>query len=269
MSKNKYFDCITFFDENFLTNLRFEILDKYVDYFIVCESKYDHKGRSKPVNFNLKNEKFKSKVRHIVIEEQFPDLSNGWLAESYQRERIIDGLYDATDEDYIFFSDSDEIPNPKILENFSLKKKYAILLQKMYVYKINIFNKYETPWEGTRVCKKKFLKNFTHLRKKIIKKNVSKPFWRIEIEKNIEIINEGGWHFNNLYDIETISKKIATFPHSEFHSDKYTNLENIKKRIDNLEDVFGRGHRYEKVELDKSYPQYVLENLKLFKDYLI
>ena len=176
MSKNKYFDCITFFDENFLTNLRFEILDKYVDYFIVCESKYDHKGRSKPVNFNLKNEKFKSKVRHIVIEEQFPDLSNGWLAESYQRERIIDGLYDATDEDYIIFSDSDEIPNPKILENFSLKKKYAILLQKMYVYKINIFNKYETPWEGTRVCKKKFLKNFTHLRKKIIKKNVSKPF---------------------------------------------------------------------------------------------
>ena len=62
----------------------------------------------------------------------------------------------------------------------------------MYVYKINIFNKYETPWEGTRVCKKKFLKNFTHLRKKIIKKNVSKPFWRIEIEKNIEIINDGG-----------------------------------------------------------------------------
>ena len=42
-------------------------------------------------------------IRHIVIEEQFPDLSNGWLAESYQRERIIDGLYDATDEDYIFF----------------------------------------------------------------------------------------------------------------------------------------------------------------------
>ena len=48
MSKNKYFDCITFFDENFLTNLRFEILDKYVDYFIVCESKYDHKGGQNP-----------------------------------------------------------------------------------------------------------------------------------------------------------------------------------------------------------------------------
>ena len=71
MSKNKYFDCITFFDENFLTNLRFEILDKYVDYFIVCESKYDHKGRSKPINFYLKNEKFKSRVRHILLKNNF------------------------------------------------------------------------------------------------------------------------------------------------------------------------------------------------------
>ena len=85
-------------------------------------------------------------------------MSNGWLAESYQRERIIDGLYDATDEDYILFSDSDEIPNPKNLK--ILIKKYAILLQKMYVYKINIFNKYETPWEGTESVKK-ILKNFT------------------------------------------------------------------------------------------------------------
>ena len=28
---NKIFDCITFFNENFMTNLRFEILNKYLD----------------------------------------------------------------------------------------------------------------------------------------------------------------------------------------------------------------------------------------------
>ncbi len=268
MNKSKIFDCITFFDENFLTNLRFEILDKVVDYFIVCESKYDHKGDPKPINFSLKNNRFKSKVRHIIVEEQFPDLSNGWLTESYQREKISKGLYDAKNEDYILFSDSDEIPNPKILENFYLKKKYAIFLQKMYVYKINIFNKYETPWEGTRACKKKFLKSFTHLRRKIEKRNTTKPFWSFKYEKSVELINEGGWHFNNLYSVETIKKKIETFPHSEFHSDKYTNIENIKKRIDNLEDLYGRGHKYEKVSLDGSYPNYILENIKLFEDYI-
>ena len=53
ISKNRIFDCITFFDENLLTNSRFEILNNVVDYFIVCESKYDHKGRKKKINFKL------------------------------------------------------------------------------------------------------------------------------------------------------------------------------------------------------------------------
>ena len=48
---SKIFDCITFFNENFITNIRFEILNEVVDFFIVCESKYDHKGNPKPINF--------------------------------------------------------------------------------------------------------------------------------------------------------------------------------------------------------------------------
>ena len=43
----KIFDCITFYDENLLTNARFEILKDVVDFFIVCESKYDHNGNKK------------------------------------------------------------------------------------------------------------------------------------------------------------------------------------------------------------------------------
>ena len=58
--KPKIFDCITFFRENFITNLRFEILNEAVDYFVVCESKYDHKNNKKSLNFRLLNEKFKS-----------------------------------------------------------------------------------------------------------------------------------------------------------------------------------------------------------------
>ena len=230
MRKNKIFDCITFFDENFLTNLRFEILDKVVDYFIVCESKFDHKGDPKPINFFLKNNKFKNRVRHLVIEEQFPNLSNGWFAEEYQREKIFEALNDAHEEDYIMYSDSDEIPNPKILKNFSLDKKYGIFMQKFFVYKLNIFNHYETPWEGSRICKKRDLRSFTHLRKKILKKNLNKPFWKINLEKKIEIYKDGGWHFNNLYPIKVISKKLKTFPHKEFGSDKYSNIDIVKKK---------------------------------------
>ena len=240
-----------------------------MDYFVVCESKFDHKGKPKPINFSLIDHKFKNKIRHIIIDEQFPNLQNGWFAEEYQREKIFEALDDASDEDYILYSDSDEIPNPKKLENIQLKKKFGIFSQNFYVYKINIFNQHETPWDGTRICKKKFLKSFTFLRKKILKKNITKPFWKLGIEKNIEIIENGGWHFNNLYNLEKIKKKIMTFPHTEYNVDEFTNLDKIKKRIDNLEDLFDRGYKFEKVSLNDTYPEYILKNSHLFKDYIL
>ena len=153
--KNRIFDCITFFDENLLTNARIEILNNVVDYFVICESKFDHKGNKKKINFNLINKKYSEKVRHIIIDENFPDLFAGWEIEAFQREKIIESISDASDEDYIMYSDSDEIPNPIKLKEFNLKKKYGIFLQKFFVYKINVFNRYETPWQGTRICKKK------------------------------------------------------------------------------------------------------------------
>ena len=266
--KNKIFDCITFFDENLLVNARFEILNDVVDYFIICESAFDHKGKAKKINFKLLNKKFENKIRHIVINENFPNLKDGWSAESYQREKIQEGLKDASSNDLIMYSDSDEIPNPKIIKSISLKKKYAIFLQKVYVYKINVFNENETPWEGTRICKKKDLKSFTHLRKKIRSKNLKKSFFKFYIEKNIELITEGGWHFNNMYHSSIISKKLQTFQHSQFNQKKYSDEEEIKKRILNLEDLYNRNHKYKKVNIDDSYPEFIRLNQKIFKEFI-
>ena len=50
--KSKIFDCITFFRENFITNIRFEILNKHVDYFVICESKFDHNNKKKNLILN-------------------------------------------------------------------------------------------------------------------------------------------------------------------------------------------------------------------------
>ena len=47
MTKSKIFDCITFFDNNFMFNLRYNILKDFVDYFVICESKFNHKGKKK------------------------------------------------------------------------------------------------------------------------------------------------------------------------------------------------------------------------------
>ena len=49
--KSKILDCVTFFDNNFMFDLRYNILKNYVDYFVICESEYDHRGNKKLILF--------------------------------------------------------------------------------------------------------------------------------------------------------------------------------------------------------------------------
>ena len=92
--KSKIFDCITFFRENFITNIRFEILNKQVDYFVICESKFDHNAKKKKLNFKLKNLLFKNKIIYIVLDHPFPSyLKNGWQNEQRILNIILNRLY--------------------------------------------------------------------------------------------------------------------------------------------------------------------------------
>ena len=257
--KPKIFDCITFFRENFITNLRFEILNEAVDYFVVCESKYDHKNNKKSLNFRLLNEKFKSKMIYLVLEDKFIG-SDPWKNQAKQREFLFEGLKIANKDDLIMFSDPDEIPRPESLTNFKISSKYGIFLQDCFCYKFNIFNKYETPWEGTRICKFKDLKSFDYMRQNIKAKNLKKALWKFYVEKDICLIQNGGWHFNSLMDAKEISLKLKTFAHENFAGDEYSNIDVIKKNILEKKDLFKRNNLYETIKLDKSFPKYIIEN---------
>ncbi len=266
----KIFDCVTFFQENLQMELRFSILNDVVDKFVICESIYDHRGKTKNINFSKKNfEKFNDKIEHIIIEKEFPKNNSPWQNQAWQREFIFDGIKDASQEDLIMFSDPDEIPNPEKLKNFELKKKYGIFFQKMYTYKINLFNKYESPWEGTRICKKKNLKSIDWLRHKVLYKNLKYGFWRIDKEKNIDIINDGGWHFNYLLKPKEISKKFRSLAETSWDQEKYYNEKNIEEKIKQKRDLFNRGHVFEKVNIDNSFPQYIRVNQNKYSDWIL
>ena len=266
--KNKIVDCITFFDENYIFDLRYNILKDFVDFFVICESKYDHQGNPKKINFVNKNEFDKEKIKHIVLEKEFQKKEDSWSNQAIQRDFILENLEFVNDEDYIFFSDPDEIPNPETLKDFHLQKKYGIFLQKCFAFKFNIFNPYETPWEGTRVCTKKNLNSIDFMRQKVRTKNLKYNFWRIDKEKSIQIFNNAGWHFNNILSPENISKKLKTFAHIEFGKEKFSSIKAIEEKILEKTDLFERGHKYELVEFNNTFPEYLLKNKKKFKDFI-
>ena len=80
-----------FFDENLVLELRLNLLDKYVDYFVIVESKYNHKGEAKKLNFDIKKfKKFEQKIIYIIYDQQQSDL---YKFEKGDTKREIDGKY--------------------------------------------------------------------------------------------------------------------------------------------------------------------------------
>ena len=52
--KNKIYDCFMFNNEIDLLNIRLNILNEYVDYFVIVECKYNHQGKVKGKKINQK-----------------------------------------------------------------------------------------------------------------------------------------------------------------------------------------------------------------------
>ena len=67
----KIYDCFMFFDEEMLLDLRLNVMDKYVDKFVITEASYMHSGKSKKLIFDInKYSKFKDKIIYNVIYDQ-------------------------------------------------------------------------------------------------------------------------------------------------------------------------------------------------------
>ena len=201
------YDCFQYFNEDHIVDLRMNILNEHVDYFVISESNKTHQGKDKKINFNLNNfPKFKDKIIFVVAEYDqvinFQKHTGGeWPIEQHQRNSLINGLKDAQQDDLIILSDSDEIPDLKKLSEIKKGKKFIAFSQKMFMYKLNLQNLNESNWIGSKVCLKKNLPLPQKLRNLKFKKY---PFWRLD-KRNLQII-DGGWHFSFLQNPEDISK---------------------------------------------------------------
>ena len=265
------FDCFQYFNEEHIADIRFNILDKFVDSFVIVESTVNHQGKHKKLNFDInKYKKFKKKINYIVVDDTPDKIKKSHeggesLVEQHQRNSIAKGLKSANDNDLIILSDVDEIPNLNKLNEFD-RNKYAVFSQKMFMYKFNLLNLEENDWHGSKICLKKKFKSPQWLRNLKFKKY---PFWRIDKVRNIQIIQDGGWHFAFLQSPENISKKIKSFAHGEFNKDDISSEENIKLRIQKGEDVFNRGYDLKRVEVDSSFPEYIFKNKDKFKEWIV
>lgn len=272
------FDCFTYFNDDLMTELRLNTLDKYVDKFVIIEATTDHAGKKKKLNFNIeKFDNFKNKIRYIVVDDLPKNTKpfyynrriwhKNMVREEYQRNQIMRGISDAKDEDLIIISDNDEIPNLENLENFKFKN-FAVFNQKFFRYKLNLLSEAQTPYQGSRIVRKKYLKGRVTpqwLRHQYTKR--IKPWQIHRYFTNPVVIENGGWHFSFMISPEKISLKMKAYGHGELNTKKFTDIEYIKERIANQMDVFS-DTKLKKIEINETYPDYLINNLIKFKDFI-
>jgi len=229
----KIFDCTLYYDEDLMLEVRLNMLNKYVDKFVISESKFTHSGREKKFNFNInKFSDFKKKIIYLPIDSEPDNLIqednigeknnlriNSVKRIAHQRNKLKEGLQEAHDEDFIFYSDNDEMPNFTNYDFEKNKNNIVMFKQKLFYYKFNLLCD-RVDWFGTKGCKKKNLISFEWLRQIKTKKY---PFFRIDTffsntkYTNVKIIEDGGWHFTRVQTPEDIhAKELNAEHHDEY-----------------------------------------------------
>ena len=290
----KIYDCFTYFDEDLILDTRLNILNDYVDYFVIVESTFNHNGESRHLKFDInKFEKFKKKIKYIVWDKIPEDveiinkddeeivrerkyINNAVRRDNGQRNYVMKGLENADKNDLILLSDLDEIPLLNKIDLKKIKHKIIIFEQLMCYYKFNLaIPNYK--WFGTRACLKKNLKSPQWLRNIKARKY---PFFRLDIlfnEKkfnNITIIKQGGWHFTNIKTPEEIHYKYKSYCHHREYELSGMNVDKIKEiikskhtlydlKIDQRKSKMGKGMKLINLE-NKDLPNYIVNNKNSF-----
>ncbi len=289
----KIIDCTTYYSEDLMLDVRFNILNEHVDKFVVVESKFSHSGKPKPLNFDINNfKKFKDKIEYLVIEKEpegidqnLENLSavkrtNSLLRIEQSYDYMINSLKNVDDNDLVCLSDNDEIPNFNSPDFKNSKNDIFIFEQSFFYYKFNLFYDLMS-WYGTKACKKNKLISFSWLRNLKSKKY---PFWRLDTifsnskQRNLKIVKNGGWHFTNVMTAKDIHTKLSNFGHhNEFDISGVTVndiQECINKRIVNydhqadktISEKYGAKYKLKIIE-DDILPKYLILNKEKYKDW--
>jgi len=281
------YDCFTFFNELELLDIRLNILKECVDRFVLVESTWTHSGKPKELIFK-KNQhlftEFLPFIEHVIVDDQPLIIENAWTLERYQRNAISRGLKNLKKDDRVMVSDVDEIPSPDAIKRWNKADAIVIFRQAMFYYYLNCVNTGKDSesykWCGTTMAPSGYFDQPQDLRDiSIMHLGKETGNWKSLIvfmlqwlkdkrlrKHSIKLADEGGWHFSYLGGTQRIIDKLEAFAHQEYNMQEFKNPEFIEQAIREGKDLFGRGFSYKFVDLDSSFPEYIVKHKDEFKD---
>lgn len=238
----KIIDCFSFYNEIDILTYKLNILNDYIDYFVIVECTHTHIGNEKKLYFNENKhlfEKFNHKIIHIIADEppiKNPSLINNinrWDNDKYQKNSIARGIKcikELTDNDLIIITDLDEITNPDILnkiKNGEIEININILEMDLYFYNLN--TKFKDKWIHPKILT---FKIFNQLNMTCNDIRYISDYYTIP-----KILN-AGWHLTYFADKYNIRNKLQNSGHTEYNTSKFTNLDYIQEKINTSSSLF-------------------------------
>lgn len=255
-------DIITFNGESDLLEIRLNILNDFVDEFVIVEARTTFSGKPKPLYYEQEKERYQAfahKIKYFVIDESYdPETmalsdaspntkgANHWKREFCQKESIKKALTHLHDHDLCFIGDCDEIWNPEYCLDLGEENPIKIEL-KVYTYSLN--NKSSEEFYGTLIAPYARIKNecLNHLRTN------SEKFLSNEIL---------GWHFTSMGGYESVKRKLS----DSYTEESYWSLavqQGLERNIHENRDFLGRDFTYE-ID-DSQLPSYISNNRHLYE----
>ena len=272
------YDCIPFFNELDILNLRLHIMDPYVDRFVIEEATMTFSGEPKELCFEKNKEMFREflpKITYVVVRDT-PVKAITHERDYFQKNRLIEGLKDATPQDVIIFGDADEIPNPvtlqKLIAEFDPAKVYHLAQRNFYGF-LNMeeksgslmsitgdfpdIPKEKRLWLGTKVFSISSIPKEGMVR--------MRDLIPVTDPRSVRVA-DGGWHFGYMggYHETNAAKRIGVKVKAAAHQE-YNDREILAETMDRLilgQDIFGRNAQFRRVEIDDTYPEYLREHLQ-------
>lgn len=263
------YDAFSFFFELDLLEIRLNILDPYVDKFVIVESVETFMGAPKKLYFKENRDRYKKwehKIIHHVVND-FPndqalfDLAKSspcvglgelnWVREFYQKESIKKALVGCSDEDICYVSDLDEIWRPGLPIDFSKDIIYR-LRQNSYLYYLNNRTNGVDLWTGTIIAQYKTIRDncLNHL----LSRNITQA----------TILENAGWHYEAFGGKDGARTKVESYKHVDTYS--LDIRQNLEVRLSQNLDYKGRNLKIWRDDSD--LPEYIKNNIGSFSKFL-
>ncbi len=271
--------------------IRYEELKDVVDLFVVSESAFTHSGMKKELHLRNAIDVQKKMGSQLIVlsSDKRPFSKNPRTREMLQRQEITKFLkrLNLKPLDLIIHSDCDEIPRASVIQDIALTNLEADCLLEFDNY-ANFLNAKDGFWLRGRVQSWNRFRSIQHMRADIfIQKAAGQrrhklplmkltDFWspkRFPLNKfpefvkinPLKVIQNAGWHFNNLIDEDAIIEKIESSCHVEWDTPevKARAIQNYR----NASDIY-TGTKHTVIEIDETFPKCVTSNLQRWSHFI-